>query len=46
MYNKDANNPEKGTAEIIIAKNRNGSTGTVKMHFSRKYSRFEELFRN
>ena len=27
VYNKEANNPKKGTAEIIISKNRNGATG-------------------
>ncbi len=43
VYNKEADNPKKGTAEIIIAKNRNGATGTAFMHFLGQYTRFEEL---
>jgi len=43
VYNKEADNPEKGIAEIIIAKNRNGSVGTAKMKFSGTYTRFEEI---
>ena len=43
VYNKEPDNPKKGTAEIIVAKNRNGSTGTAMMHFHGQYTRFEEL---
>lgn len=43
VYNKEANNPKKGTAEIIVSKNRNGATGTAHMHFIGQYTRFEEL---
>jgi len=43
VYNKDENNPNKGKAEIIIAKHRNGAVGTVNMAFFGKYTRFEEL---
>lgn len=43
VYNKEADNPKKGTAEIIISKNRNGATGTAFMHFIGQYTRFEEL---
>ena len=43
VYNKEPDNPKKGTAEVIVAKNRNGSTGTAFMHFLGAYTRFEEL---
>jgi len=43
VYNKEPDNPKKGTAEIIVAKNRNGATGTALMHFLGQYTRFEEL---
>lgn len=32
-----------GTAEVIIAKQRNGPTGTVKLAFMKEYTRFERL---
>ena len=31
VYNKEENNPNKGKAEIIVAKNRNGAVGTAHM---------------
>lgn len=37
-YNKDS--PDKGLAEIIIAKQRNGPTGTVKVAFIGAHTRF------
>jgi replicative DNA helicase len=43
VYNKEPDNPKKGTAEIIVAKNRNGATGTAFMHFHGQYTRFEDL---
>ncbi|MCK5695964.1 MAG: replicative DNA helicase, partial [Desulfobacula sp.] len=43
VYNKEPDNPKKRTAEIIVAKNRNGATGTAFMHFLGQYTRFEEL---
>ena len=43
VYNKEPDNPKKGTAEIIIAKNRNGATGTAHMSFLGQYTRFEDL---
>ncbi len=43
VYNKEENNPNRGKAEIIVAKNRNGSVGTAHMAFIGAYTRFEEL---
>ncbi len=39
VYNPDT--PEKGVAEIIIGKQRNGPIGTVKLTFLGEYTRFE-----
>ncbi len=41
VYNKSADNPEKDIAEIIIAKHRNGPTGTVKLKFTGKFMCFD-----
>ncbi|MBU4317379.1 MAG: replicative DNA helicase [Proteobacteria bacterium] len=41
VYNKEENNPHKGTAEIILAKQRNGPTGTATLAFLNTYTRFE-----
>ena len=40
-YKKDTKNPNE--AEIIIAKQRNGPTGTIKLAFIKEYTRFENL---
>jgi len=41
-YNKD-NSPDKGLAEIIIGKQRNGPTGSIKLKFFGEYTRFDNL---
>jgi replicative DNA helicase len=41
VYNPDS--PDKGTAEIIIGKQRNGPIGTVRMTFLGEYTRFEDF---
>ncbi len=40
-YNKDSKEP--GVAEVIISKQRNGPTGTVKLAFMKELTRFESL---
>lgn len=40
-YNKDS--PHKGVAEFIVAKQRQGATGTVKMAFREDQFRFDDL---
>jgi replicative DNA helicase len=41
VYNRDS--PEKGIAEIIIGKHRNGPTGAVKLSYLEKFTRFENI---
>ena len=43
VYNKDPNNPDAGTAELILAKQRNGPTGVVRLAFLREQTRFASL---
>ncbi len=41
VYNKESN--EKGVAEVIIGKQRNGPIGTVRLAFQGQFSRFDDL---
>ena len=46
LFREDYYNPteeNKGIAEVIVAKQRNGPTGAVKLAFIRDYTRFETL---
>jgi len=43
VYNKAEDNPNIGVAEIIIGKQRNGPTGTVKLTFIKEFTMFENL---
>lgn len=48
LYRDDYYNPDtekKNVAEVIIAKNRSGSTGTVELAWIGKYTKFANLFR-
>ena len=48
LYRDDYYNPDtekKNIAEVIIAKNRSGSTGTVELAWLGKYTKFANLFR-
>jgi replicative DNA helicase len=44
VYNEDS--PDKGTAEVIIGKQRNGPLGTVRLTFLGQYTRFENFSGN
>jgi replicative DNA helicase len=39
VYNPDS--PEKGTAEIIIGKQRNGPIGSIRLTFLGQYTKFD-----
>ncbi len=41
VYNKSEDNPNRGIAEIIVGKQRNGPTGTVRLTFLAEYTKFE-----
>ncbi|MGM0449730.1 MAG: replicative DNA helicase [Pseudomonadota bacterium] len=41
VYNEDST--DKGTAEIIIGKQRNGPVGTIRLAFLGQYTKFEDL---
>ena len=41
VYNEDS--PDKGTAEILIRKQRNGPTGTCRLTFLGQYTKFENF---
>ena len=43
VYNKDTEDPNR--AELIIAKQRNGPTGTVDLHFDGRFARFSNRTR-
>jgi replicative DNA helicase len=48
IYRDEVYNPEstdRGTAEIIVAKHRNGPTGTVELSFVANYARFLNMAR-
>jgi len=44
VYNEDS--PDKGTAEIIIGKQRNGPIGTCRLAFMGEFTRFDNLARD
>jgi replicative DNA helicase len=46
VYNKAEDNPNKGIAELIVGKQRNGPTGTVQLTFLDTITTFEPLARH
>ena len=44
-YNTNSEEDNKGVADVIIAKQRNGPVGTVKLAFIKEYTRFENLYK-
>jgi replicative DNA helicase len=44
VYKQDSQ--DEGVAEIIVGKQRNGPTGTVRLAFRREYTRFDNLVEN
>ncbi|MDT5061495.1 MAG: replicative helicase [Acidobacteriota bacterium] len=44
MYSRTEENA--GIAEIIVGKQRNGATGTIKLSFIREFTRFENMWRD
>lgn len=41
IYNRAEGNPNRGLAEIIVGKQRNGPTGVIKLTFLGEYTKFE-----
>jgi replicative DNA helicase len=41
MYNPES--PDRDTAELIVAKHRNGPTGTTHLAFLKQFTRFENM---
>lgn len=42
-YNKKADKPKTGIAEIIIGKHRNGPTGVVQLYYRPQYTAFDDI---
>ncbi len=45
VYNKDPDNPNRGKAEVIIGKQRNGPIDKIELQFEDKFTAFRELYR-
>ena len=45
VYNRSEDNPNRGKAEIIIGKQRNGPTGKIDLAYLDKFTTFKELYK-
>jgi len=45
VYNRSEDNPNRGKAEMIIGKQRNGPTGKIELAFLSKFTTFKELYK-
>jgi len=45
VYNRAEDNPNRGKAEVIIGKQRNGPTGKLELAFLDKFTTFKDLYR-
>mgnify|MGYP001561920113 CR=1 FL=1 len=45
VYNRSEDNPNKGKAEVIIGKQRNGPIGKIDLAFLDKFTTFKDLYR-
>jgi replicative DNA helicase len=45
VYNRSEDNPNKGKAEVIIGKQRNGPIGKIEVAFIDKFTTFKELYK-
>jgi replicative DNA helicase len=45
VYNRAEDNPNRGKAELIIGKQRNGPTGKIELAFLDKFTTFKDLYR-
>ena len=45
VYNRSEDNPNRGKAELIIGKQRNGPTGKVELAFLSKFTTFKDLYK-
>jgi replicative DNA helicase len=44
VYNRSEENPNRGKAEVIIGKQRNGPTGRIELAFLDKFTMFKDLY--
>jgi replicative DNA helicase len=45
VYNRSEDNPNRGKAELIIGKQRNGPTGKIELAYLDKFTTFKELYK-